>query len=282
MWSRSCDLGCLSHSDCALPWLYVRLAYAKHAQLSLAQLTSRIQSTWATKSSCRLAQCQHFLTALLASTLVPLEARMDSSQPQWATHPELPRRHWTQVTNGTCRYLILVERLHALRAPYMSRSRDWLWVSSNLIILVSFGVIAIVGFLRPIAYIAPEDGRCRIGLQRYVAVPLLSVDALVNILLTFIFVHLLGPLINSNNSKRFSASRIATCFTGCCGASDKLKVNLHTGNQRTAKKIERLLWRTFIGSTLVMLPTVANLIQIAIFQGEFAWLCLALCTIDGK
>jgi hypothetical protein len=164
----------------------------------------------------------------------------------------------------------------------MSRIRDWLWVSSNLFILVGFGTIAVVGFSRSSAYISSIDHRCRIGLPRYVTLPLLSFDALVNVLLTTIFVHLLGPLISSNKAGKFSASRIATCFTGCCGKSNKLKVNLHTGNQRAGKKIERLLWRTFIGSTLVVIPTVGNMIQMSIFEKrEFGWLCLTVCTFDG-
>jgi hypothetical protein len=166
----------------------------------------------------------------------------------------------------------------------MNRLHDWLWVASNLFILVGFGAIATVGFMRSMARIAPKDGRCRIGLPRYVTLPLLSFDALVNILLTIIFVLLLGPVISSNNasSGRFSASRFAHGLGGCCGRSQKLSINLHTANPHVAKRIEKLLWRTFVGSCLVVIPTIGNMIQMALLEDrEFGWLCLTVCTFDG-
>lgn len=45
------------------------------------------------------------------------------------------------------RYLFLVERAHAIRAPKLSRFKDWLWIASNLFIAVGFGSIAVCGFI---------------------------------------------------------------------------------------------------------------------------------------
>jgi hypothetical protein len=57
----------------------------------------------------------------------------------------------------------------------------------------------------------------------------------------------------------------------------------HTGNPYVAKRIERLLIRTFVGSCLVMISTVANMTQLTVFHGdELGFLCLILCNSDGS
>lgn len=65
---------------------------------------------------------------------------------------------------GLYRYVFLVERAHALRAPYMRRCRDWIWLAGMLTIGCGFGTIALCGFIWPIADMSELDGRCRIGL----------------------------------------------------------------------------------------------------------------------
>ncbi|KAH7357442.1 hypothetical protein BKA66DRAFT_574439 [Pyrenochaeta sp. MPI-SDFR-AT-0127] len=181
-------------------------------------------------------------------------------------------------------YLFLVERAHALRAPYVRRTRDWLWVIGTLTIAVVFGTIAVAGFVWPIANISKKDGRCRIGLPQYVTIPLLSFDVLINILLTLVFVFLLSPLIRSgsHSTAAFPASR----FTKCLGSlwrrpRPSHSLDLRPANQVRAKKIERLLWRTFIGSCLVLIPTVGNMASLTSLKGrELGWVCLTICTFD--
>jgi hypothetical protein len=54
-------------------------------------------------------------------------------------------------------------------------------------------------------------------------------------------------------------------------------------NGHFLKSIEALLWKSFVGSLLVMLPTVANLAALYSLHGrELGWLCLTICTFDGE
>jgi hypothetical protein len=130
----------------------------------------------------------------------------------------------------------------------------------------------------------PVDGLCHIGLPTKVLVPLLVFDIVINVLLTLTFVYLLGPVIRLNDisGPRRSASRVANAISSCCFESRKRSINVHLGNPHVARRIEKLMWRTFIGSVLVLIPTVANLVQLIILHGsEKGFLCLTICTLDG-
>lgn len=182
-------------------------------------------------------------------------------------------------------YTFLVERAHALRAPYMRRSRDWIWLGGMLTIACGFGSIAVCGFVWPIANLSQDDGRCRIGLPYKVTIPLLSFDVVINTLLTAIFIYLLRPLLRFGglSNEEVPASR----FTK--GVRIILKSSSRGGsvdvypNRNFLKSIETLLWKSFIGSLLIMLPTVGNLAALLPLRGqELGWLCLTICTLDGK
>ncbi|KAF1850842.1 uncharacterized protein K460DRAFT_328129 [Cucurbitaria berberidis CBS 394.84] len=181
-------------------------------------------------------------------------------------------------------YLILVERAHALRAPYMRRTYDWLWITGTLSIAAVFGTIAVTGFIWPIANISRKDGRCRIGLPQFVTIPLLTFDVFINVLLTLVFVYLLSPLVRAGSlpTAAFPASRFTKCFGSLCSRSRaRNSVDLHTSNQQRARTIEKLLWRTFIGSCLVLIPTVGNMASLTSFKGrELGWVCLTICSVD--
>jgi hypothetical protein len=106
-----------------------------------------------------------------------------------------------------------------------------------------------------------------------------------NTLLTCIFLYLLGPLVRSNSpSITFLPVRyLLTCLGLCCNPKRSHGIVFHTGNPYVAKRIERLLIRTFVGSCLVMISTVANMTQLTVFHGdELGFLCLILCNSDGS
>ncbi|OAL50872.1 hypothetical protein IQ07DRAFT_643014 [Pyrenochaeta sp. DS3sAY3a] len=188
------------------------------------------------------------------------------------------------VSSKVIMYLFLVERAHALRAPYMRRGRDWLWVVGTLTIAVGFGTIAVAGFVWPTADISVIDGRCRIGLPRYVTIPLLTFDIVINVCLTLIFVYLLSPLVRAGSlpTSAFPASHFTKCLARYVRrARTRASVDLRPANQDAAKKIEKLLWRTFIGSCLVLIPTAGNLASLTSLKGrELGWVCLTICTFD--
>jgi len=172
-----------------------------------------------------------------------------------------------------------------MRAPYMCRTRDWIWLVGMLVIAAGFGSIAITGFIWPIADLSSTDGRCRIGLPLKVTIPLVAFDASINTALTGIFVYLLRPLLHFSGLPNTPepASRLTK------GIGRILKNMPHANvprispvNQNFFKSIEDLLWKSLLGSVLVMLSTISNLAIVCWMRGrELGWLCLTICSVDG-
>jgi hypothetical protein len=151
-------------------------------------------------------------------------------------------------------------------------------------LVAGYGSITIIGFIWTLPSISPEDGKCRVGLRRFVTIPLLSFDFVINTFLTLVFVYHLGPVIRSNSLSIAGPpiSCLATCLGYCCQPTRSKNIKFHTGNSHVAKRIENLLWRTLIGSCLVLISTIANLTQMTILGGkEMGFLCLLLCNCDS-
>ncbi|KAF2004433.1 hypothetical protein P154DRAFT_426697 [Amniculicola lignicola CBS 123094] len=183
-------------------------------------------------------------------------------------------------------YVFLVERAHAMRAPYMQRLHDWIWLLGMFTVGAGFGSIAIVGFLWPIAHMSSTGGRCRIGLPFKVTIPLLTFDGIINIALTGIFVYLLRPLLRfrgGTHNPSIPANKVSKSIRRVLEGKRSSNTDVYPVNQQFLKSIEALLWKSLIGSVLVMLPTIGNLASLCSLQGqEFGWLCLMICTFDSK
>lgn len=180
-----------------------------------------------------------------------------------------------------------MERAHALRAPFKRRFHDWLWIAGTCLVLVGFGGVGVASCMRPVADMSTVDGQCRIGIPRYITIPLVAYDIGINVLLTMVFVYLLSPLVRNDALpvKAFPATRLTRCISSLCKRS-KAKTGMlsaNEGNQHAAKKLEKLLWKTFIGSVLVMMPTAGNFLALSALGGrELGWLCMTTCTLDGS
>jgi hypothetical protein len=192
--------------------------------------------------------------------------------------------------NGhACSYIFLLERARVVRAPFMSRYRDYLWLFGMLILLGGFGSIAIVGYLSPVVELSRLDGRCRIGLPNKVSFPLLCFDVAVNFLLTGVFFWLLRPVLDFHG-----LLSVSNWFGGRLSSRVKQSVQKRElslqretdgGSLKSAmnKNIRTLLWKCLIGSTLVMLPTVGNMAQFYVMNSrELGWVCLTICTLDSE
>lgn len=169
----------------------------------------------------------------------------------------------------------------------MKRTHDWVYIAGFTLTLPGFTAIGVGCFVSSIADMSSIDGRCRIGIPRYITIPLVSYDVGLNILLTLIFVYLLSPLICSGklSMRRFPASRLTKLLERmCCRSKSRASlIQANQGNHHMVKTVERLLVRTFIGSVLVMLPTVGNIAALSALGGrELGWLCLTTCTFDGS
>ncbi|KAF2733537.1 hypothetical protein EJ04DRAFT_565069 [Polyplosphaeria fusca] len=181
-------------------------------------------------------------------------------------------------------YIFLVERAHALRAPYMSRFSDWIWLSGMLAIVTGFSSLAVCGFLWPIGELSKTDGRCRIGLPLKVTIPFLTFDIVINAALTGIFIYLLKPLLHY--------SILSAPIVPANWFHERVRRMVKTDNRRASvgvypvnetflTSIKMLLWKSLAGSIAVMLPTAANIAALSAQQGrELSWLCLILCIVD--
>ncbi|KAF9700565.1 hypothetical protein EKO04_001637 [Ascochyta lentis] len=184
-------------------------------------------------------------------------------------------------------YIFLLERARVVRAPFMPRLKDRVWLLGMFIICGGFGTIAIVGYLSPVVELSKLDGRCRIGLPPRVSFPLLCFDVAVNFLLTGVLFWLLRPVLDFHGLLKLSTG-FGDKFTSKVKKSVRrreveLESALEGASLKSAmnKNIKTLLWKCLIGSTLVMLPTVANMTQFYIMNSrELGWVCLTICTFD--
>ncbi|KAF2626168.1 hypothetical protein BU25DRAFT_344289, partial [Macroventuria anomochaeta] len=191
------------------------------------------------------------------------------------------------TSNKLTIYVFLLERARVVRAPFVPRLKDRVWLFGMLIICGGFGAIAIVGYMSPIVELSKLDGRCRIGLPPQVSFPLLCFDVVVNFLLTGVFFWLLRPVLDFHGLLKASTwfgSRVTSKVKNSVRKREiEMQSALEGASLKSAmnKNIKALLWKCLIGSTLVMLPTVANMTQFYIMNSrELGWVCLTICTLD--
>jgi hypothetical protein len=169
----------------------------------------------------------------------------------------------------------------------MPRLKDRVWVLGMLIICGGFGGIAIVGYLTPVVELSQLDGRCRIGLPPKVSFPLLCFDVVINFLLTGVFFWLLRPVLSFHGltkSSTWFGNKFASKFRRSVKSEVEMGSAMEGASLKSAmnKNIKTLLMKCLIGSSLVMLPTVANMAQFYIMNSrELGWVCLTICTLDS-
>ncbi|KAJ4351605.1 uncharacterized protein N0V89_006948 [Didymosphaeria variabile] len=171
------------------------------------------------------------------------------------------------TTNKLAIYIFLLERARIVRAPFMRRYRDWLWISGMVIICGGFGSVAITGFIFPVDELSPIDGRCRIGLPRKVAFPLMCFDIGLNFLLTGLFIWLLRPVLSLHRVNLVPGLLRKPTSQGRSTASEATLRYSRPHMYNLNHSIKVLLWKCLIGSTLVMLPTVGNMVTFYIMRG---------------
>ncbi|KAF2626505.1 hypothetical protein BU25DRAFT_459617 [Macroventuria anomochaeta] len=170
-------------------------------------------------------------------------------------------------------YIFIVERVHVVRAPFVRRSRDWLYSGCMVMVIASFLGVAINAYLHPI-HEMQVDGRCHMGIPGQASIPFMVIDISVNAALTVVFFYLLRPVVKLHGLNTIS---------GVFGKNTLKNPNTPQAKKETAvqRNIRILLWKSLIGSMLIMLPTIANMVQFYITGGrELALICLALCVAD--
>jgi hypothetical protein len=171
-------------------------------------------------------------------------------------------------------FLFLVERIHIVRAPFVQRKHDKIYLACLSIILFGFCPATVNGYIGPVINMGPEGRRCYFGIRGSASIPILGMNMFVDLVLTGVFLYLLrqghGLPVFSNKlwgRKRRGASR-------ACGDASETPMQ---------RNIRTLLWKSIIGGLLIELPMMGNMIQFVVTRGqELGTVCLALCVVEGK
>jgi hypothetical protein len=120
---------------------------------------------------------------------------------------------------------------------------------TRLMLPVPYGVMFVLAFLNRIIYI-DQHNTCIIGVGRKAMTPILVIDILVNIWLTWLFVQPILAISKQNTS-------------------------------RSSYVLRKIAQRTLIGFVLALFACLGNIISLYITQGEKGWICLLVCNLEG-
>ncbi|KAJ9620912.1 hypothetical protein H2203_007498 [Taxawa tesnikishii (nom. ined.)] len=144
-------------------------------------------------------------------------------------------------------YYFMTEKVYIIRGSKRPRMKDPLYLFNALAMLAPYVGLCILNIYYRYARIN-QHGVCIIGMQRFVLIPLIVFDLLVNVWTTMLFIQ---PLRN-----------------------------LYTYRHGINMKLRTMAFRTFIGSCTTLASSIANLSLLVILDGEQAWICLLLCNLD--
>jgi hypothetical protein len=167
------------------------------------------------------------------------------------------------------RYIFFVERIHVVRAPFVNRRKDNIYLGCMTMIVIMYSSVAINSYINHVTELRASDGRCHFGIRGIVSIPFTVVNFFTDVVLTGVFFYLLRPVAQIPSIRSF-------------GSKDGHAA--HGGTDTPARKdIRTLLWKSIIGSLLIEIPTAANMIQFVITKGEeLGMICLTICLVDGK
>ncbi|KAI4641803.1 hypothetical protein J4E93_007902 [Alternaria ventricosa] len=171
-------------------------------------------------------------------------------------------------------YIFLVERIHVVRAPFVNRRKDKIYLCCMAMIVVLYSTVAINAYLNHVTELHESDGRCHFGIRGIASIPFTVVNFFTNIILTVVFFYLLYPVVGLP-----CASTLSRMFKR---KSDQIEDAVHGGQDTPARKnIKTLLWKSIIGSLLIEIPTAANMVQFFLTRGEeLGMICLTICLVD--
>jgi hypothetical protein len=173
------------------------------------------------------------------------------------------------------RYIFFVERIHVVRAPFLRRSRDWIYLSCMVLVLVALVAQSINTYVHPVTEMQESDGRCHFGIPGIASIPGLAIDMIGGVGLTGLFFYLLHPVIKVRGSVPVSGVLRSIM-------AREASVTQNNKNETVVQRnIRILLWKSIVGAMLIILPTTANMIQFVITEGrELGMICLSICMLD--
>ncbi|KAF2820281.1 hypothetical protein CC86DRAFT_252227, partial [Ophiobolus disseminans] len=191
------------------------------------------------------------------------------------------------ILTKTALNLFLLERVYIVRAPFVKRTRDPVWVTGACITIAGYGGVMGWQYVRPGARLSRDDGICWIGIQSEAAAAFVILDIVTTVVLTFIFVwHLRRTITSSADwSQRYGY--------GIHREEDRPSVfrRLFSQNRRDAERSYRtrlpranfrfMLVRNIIASVILLVDTIVNkAIFISWGWAKMGHACLLMCLTD--
>jgi hypothetical protein len=104
-----------------------------------------------------------------------------------------------------------VERIHVIRALFVNRRKDKIYIFCMTMIVVMYSSIAINLYINHVTELRDSDGRCHLGIRGIVSIPFTVVNFFTDMVLTGVFFYLLqsvaqNPLIRSLRKQRWPCS----------------------------------------------------------------------------
>ncbi|KAI0584038.1 hypothetical protein TUN199_05549 [Pyrenophora tritici-repentis] len=180
-------------------------------------------------------------------------------------------------------YLFLLERVHIVRAPFVDRQRDPIYVVGSLLTIGGFLGIMGYQFVNPMAVISPDDGQCRIGIEPRAAIAIVVLDTVINFGLTGIFVWQIRPTLASVLPELSSAPgtpRLRTEFPAR-GSKPWMKRTHQFIRSSSQNDFRVMLIRNVVGSGFMLIVTLCN--NGLFLNWNFAKMghaCLLMCLTD--
>ncbi|KAL5119680.1 hypothetical protein ACEQ8H_002286 [Pleosporales sp. CAS-2024a] len=159
--------------------------------------------------------------------------------------------------------LFLLERVRVVRAPFIERRRDAIWIGGC--ILTVGGYLGVMGFMSvaPESILSRVDGNCRIGIQANASKGVIVLDCTYNVILTLIFVQQLKPVVRPSCTRRsfsYTGGQQQPRKTGSLSRLMSLK-EYRTGTiTRTSFEgnLRAMLIRNLVGSVLLIANTIVS------------------------
>jgi hypothetical protein len=168
----------------------------------------------------------------------------------------------------------MVERIHIVRAPFVRRSKDKIYLSCLAMATVFYISITVISFIYRVTELRPSDGRCHFGIREIASFPTLAANLFTNLVLTGIFFYLLRPVVKVHSAHSIPAPTVPTTKPKFWGP--------RPNESAVQRNIRTLLWKSIFASLLLEIPLAANMIQFIITKGEeLGMICLVICMVDG-
>ncbi|KAH6643037.1 hypothetical protein C7974DRAFT_386649 [Boeremia exigua] len=182
-------------------------------------------------------------------------------------------------------YLFLLERVHIVRAPFIDRFRDRVWVVGAILTVGGFCGLMGFQYVSPNARLSRKDGLCVIGIQPDSGIAVIALDTVINVALTGIFIWqlrpVLGSLVPSQLSDTSSSLRSAgrTIVNLSRRSSNVMEQSSSRANSQ--RNLKMMLFRNVVGSSLLLTTTIAvNTIFLSWPRATASHICLLTCMTD--